>query len=58
MDPTYDQKVINKNPVWKRAFYLSEMMNAMAPLGWSKYIPQAEKDLKVTKQPTKRGVKS
>ena len=40
-DPTYVQEIINENPIWKRAFYLSEMKNDNAPLGWSQYIPQA-----------------
>lgn len=45
MDPTYNPEEINANPVWKRAFQLSELENDNAPLGWSKYIPQAQKEL-------------
>ena len=32
-----------QNGVWHIAFILSEMVNDNAPLGWEKYIPQAEK---------------
>ena len=35
---------INKNPILKRAFQLSELENDNAPIGWSKYIPQALKE--------------
>jgi hypothetical protein len=42
-DLTYDMKIINKNPVWKLAFKLSELENDNAPIGWSRYIPRAEK---------------
>jgi hypothetical protein len=45
MDPTYRQEEINENPIWKRAFYISEMENDMAPMGWSKYIDRAKKEL-------------
>lgn len=45
-DPTYNKTEIDANPVWKRAFKLSEIQNDNAPLGWSQYIPQAEEQLK------------
>lgn len=45
MDPTYNTEEINKNPVWKKAFELSEQKNDNAPIGWSLYIPEAEKAL-------------
>jgi hypothetical protein len=41
-DPTYDGKEIERNPVWKLAFFLSELFNDNAPLDWSKYIPIAQ----------------
>jgi len=46
MDPTYDMNVINKNPIWKKAFELSELKNDNAPLGWSNYMKEAEEALK------------
>lgn len=45
-DPTYDRKQIDANPVWKKAFQLSEMENDSAPIGWAQYIPRAKKLLK------------
>lgn len=36
-DPTYDKTEIEKNPEWRLAFILSEIMNDGAPIGWSKY---------------------
>ncbi len=44
-DPTYRKEDIDANPIWKRAFYLSEMENDNAPIGWSNYIKQAAEDL-------------
>ena len=41
-DPTYDRERIDKNPVWRLAFKLSEMDNEIAPVGWSDYIYKAE----------------
>lgn len=41
-DPTYIKKEIEENPVWHLAWTLSEIMNENAPLGWSKYISDAE----------------
>jgi hypothetical protein len=41
-DPTYDKKIIKRNPIWELAFSLSEIMNDNAPLGWGKYIFTAE----------------
>ena len=37
-DPTYIKAEIEKNPVWELAFFLSEVKNDNAPIGWSKYI--------------------
>lgn len=44
-DPTYVHEDINRDPVWKEAFRLSEEGNDLAPLGWSQYIPAARKIL-------------
>lgn len=44
-DPTYVRADIDANPIWKRAFYLSELENDNAPIGWSRYIPKAEDQL-------------
>lgn len=41
-DPTYDRKVINCNPVWDLAYFMSEAMNDNAPIGWSRYICTAK----------------
>jgi hypothetical protein len=41
-DPTYIKASINANPEWKLAFWLSEIDNDNAPLGWSKYIMMAK----------------
>jgi len=40
-DPTYDKNEIQKNKTWRVAFILSELYNNSAPLGWSRYIPDA-----------------
>ena len=40
-DPTYILEDINKNPIWKLAFWLSEIDNDNAPIGWGHYIPMA-----------------
>jgi hypothetical protein len=37
-DPTYDKAAINANPAWQLAFFLSELQNDDAPIGWGKYI--------------------
>lgn len=37
-DPTYIQEEIQRNPIWKLAFTMSEIDNDNAPLGWGKYI--------------------
>lgn len=37
-DPTYIKKDIDANPTWKLAFWMSEIHNDNAPIGWSKYI--------------------
>lgn len=49
-DPTYDKEVIDRNGVWKIAFTLSEMVNDMAPIGWSKYVPDAEEAVKKARE--------
>lgn len=41
-DPTYIKAEIEKNPLWKLAFDISEVLNDRAPIGWSKYIWVAE----------------
>ncbi len=33
-DPTYDTAVIDANPEWRLAFWMSELDNDNAPLGW------------------------
>jgi hypothetical protein len=40
-DPTYDPEKIANNKVWRVAFLMSEFRNDSAPIGWSKYIPDA-----------------
>ncbi len=37
-DPTYIKAEINLKPEWKLAFWLSEIDNDNAPIGWGKYI--------------------
>lgn len=44
-DPTYNREEIRANPIWERAFQLSEELNDVAPLGWGHYIPQASREL-------------
>lgn len=41
-DPTYVKAEIESNSVWALAFWLSEVHNDNAPIGWGKYIPIAE----------------
>ena len=41
-DPTYRREEIDRNPAWRLAFVLSEIMNDGAPIGWGKYILAAE----------------
>ena len=41
-DPTYVDDLINANPAWKLAFFISEIENASAPIGWGRYIYLAE----------------
>ena len=45
-DPTYDKKEIERRLDWKLAFLLSELANDDAPMGWSRYIPIAQRALK------------
>jgi hypothetical protein len=37
-DPTYIKSEIESNPIWKLAWWLSEIENDNAPIGWSRYI--------------------
>jgi len=41
-DPTYHKDEIAAKPEWELAFSISEIVNDSAPLGWSKYIFEAE----------------
>lgn len=41
-DPTYVRELIDANPIWRRAWELSELFNDNAPIGWSAFIEQAE----------------
>ena len=41
-DPTYVKAQIDANPVWAVAWWLSEIHNDAAPMGWARYIPIAE----------------
>lgn len=45
-DPTYVRAEIEENPIWRRAFQLSEQHNDNAPIGWGRYIPQAWGEMK------------
>ena len=36
-DPTYVKEEINADPVWKLAFWMSEIDNDSAPIGWGDY---------------------
>ena len=36
-DPTYNKTEIDANPIWKLAFWMSEVDNDNAPIGWYKY---------------------
>ena len=40
-DPTYVKAEIDGNPTWRLAFWLSEIDNDNAPIGWSRYIALA-----------------
>ena len=40
-DPTYVQSEIDANPDWKLAFWLSEIDNDHAPIGWFAYYTLA-----------------
>lgn len=40
-DPTYVRSVIDADPAWRLAFWMSEVDNDAAPLGWGRYIPMA-----------------
>jgi hypothetical protein len=41
-DPTYVIKEIKANPEWELAFFLSELFNDIAPIGWGRYILYAQ----------------
>ncbi len=45
-DPTHDIVEIEKNPVWRVAWIMSECLNDNAPLGWGNYIWVAERVIK------------
>ena len=54
-DPTYDMQEIKKNPAWHVAWVISEIQNDKAPIGWSKYIFDAEcllKHFSIEERPT------
>lgn len=38
LDPSYTKAIIDANPVWKLAFWMSEIDNENAPIGWSRYV--------------------
>ena len=40
-DPTYVMALIDVNPDWKLAFWLSEIDNDAAPIGWFRYYSLA-----------------
>jgi len=40
-DPTYVKAEIDANPVWKLAWWMSEIDNDNAPIGWARYISLA-----------------
>lgn len=40
-DPTYVRADIDANPIWRLAFFLSEIDNDRAPIGWGKYQSMA-----------------
>lgn len=41
-DPTYVKSEIEANPTWRLAFFISEIDNDTAPIGWGRYISIAE----------------
>lgn len=49
-DPTYEEVVINRYPIWRLAFFLSELYNDNAPIGWSKYAEIAERAIEEAKR--------
>lgn len=44
-DPTYVRAEIEDNPIWRRAFQLSELENDNAPIGWGAYIKRAYQEM-------------
>jgi hypothetical protein len=52
-DPTYDRERIDRDPVWKLAFWMSEIDNDAAPIGWFRYVHLA-RALIDTFEPTKK----
>lgn len=42
IDPTHVKAEIDANPIWKLAFFMSEIENDLAPIGWGKYILLAQ----------------
>ena len=41
-DPTYEKEKIEANREWHVAWVLSEILNDLAPLGWSRYTSIAK----------------
>lgn len=41
-DPTYIKAEIEANLLWHLAWVMSELRNDSAPIGWSRYLPDAE----------------
>lgn len=50
-DPTYVREEIEANPIWRRAFELSELRNDTAPIGWSFFIAEAEAEFGLPQEP-------
>jgi len=40
-DPTYIVEDIQRDPIWRLAFEMSELDNDNAPIGWGQYIELA-----------------
>lgn len=45
-DPTYDKEKILANPEWHIAWILSEIRNDSAPIGWGRYLYEAQELLR------------
>lgn len=44
------------NGTWHIAYILSEMVNDQAPIGWSTYIPLAERTIEEARSNTEKGI--